>query len=454
MPKSKDETELDELLSDMLLELQSTGNQNSSATKQSVENQANQADQRTGEQMLESNQTQKQLCGGGRLPANLVNDDDEQQATSPRFLKKPSYDGTTSNLSSSAPVGQPFSYGIQTASPALQRRRLHSEKTAYVSESDPNEQSNRSPADRRSEENLIELLKQEATDDARLNNSGSRQFSTNSSIVSDGSVIAGREDLGWLERQKLKLKSRKEGDLWRDRFNKERSLMQELRTAVKPKQQEYDQPLHIDTNQSINIPINRASDSPAYSRYQRSQSAYEADNPELKTVNTKKKTLQRGVSGAAAAESNAPIRSQSPASINRSQQAFRKEPVYATNLPIKEEIIEEVKPKQSVYGTITRTPVVHNIKVNHIKVDRSNAPAKQTIDETDLNELIRTASSPIYAYSRPTSRQSTHSTVDNNQPVYRAQPNQVYTTYNQSTPIRVGFPSSSLSSCSKLFSYH
>lgn len=449
MPKTSEEAELDELLSDMLVELQSSDNQSKNSNKSSIENKENQEQITTtkGEQMLaETNQSK--ICGGGR--SNLSNDE-QALIASPRFLKKPSYDaGSSGNLSSSAPIAQiPFTYGIETTSPALQRRRLHSEKTAYVSESDQNQQqqTNRSSSvDRRSEENLIELLRQEANEDARSN----RQMSTNSSLVSDGSVIAGQEDLDWLERQKLKLRSRRDGEQWRDRFNKERNLMQELRTAVKPKQQEYDQPLHIDTNQSINIPINRQSNSQSNQRiYQRSQSAnvnqQNREEPEFRTVHTKKKTLQRNLSGGDNEQTIAPIivrttpplRNQSPSSSISNQQS-RRELVHATNLPIKEEIIEEIKPKQSIYGTVSRTPVI----VHNIKVERPNPPLKQTVDETDLNELIRTASSPVYAYSRPTSRQSTvaNSTIDhqNHQPIYKAQSNQVFVGYNQSTPIRVG----------------
>lgn len=458
MPKTSEEAELDELLSDMLLELQSTDNNNQKS-----------------EQMLESNQSRQQpLSGGGRLLSDSLED---EQPTSPRFLKKPNYDAGSS-LSSSAPAQQPFSYGIQNASPALQRRRLHSEKTAYISESSNDEQNRKSLNDRHSEENLISILKEQALEDREMN----RQASLNSSVVSDGSVINGTEDLDWLQRQKLKLKNRKEGDLWRDRFNKERSLMQELRTAVRPKQQslnedsrqQFDQPLHIETNlnssanQSINIPIKRTNN--LNQGYQRSQSAnYDnrTGNAEFRTIHTKKKTMQRDnnnqdqldsprisyqqqrrtTESRSGSGANTPVRSQSPSpSINSN---LKKEQVHATNLPVtsqNRQIIvrqEEEQPSSPVY-----IPCYLMKSAAPASPTPSTASTKQTVDEQDLNELIRTASSPVYVYSksnlRPVSRQSDLQTPEpqkqqqysSQQPIYQQYHPQLYSGY-QSTPIRV-----------------
>ena len=477
MPKSKEEQELDDLLTDMLLEIRSTGNQNGNENSNensnrkndpnsgqnsdqnndqnkpaadntpAEENKENQKEnqnlenQSTPDEQMESSQTGvKQLCGGGR-PASGHLANDEQPVGSPRFLKKPSYEGQDSNQ---ATTGQPFSYGIQTASPALQRRRLLSERTEYVSESDPNQEPNRSAADRRSEENLIALLQKEAADEQ----AGRRPLST----ASDGN-----ENLDWLERQQLKLKSRREGELWRDRFSKERSLMQELRSTVKPKQQQFNQPLHIDTgNQSINIPIDRSGGQSQFDqRYQRSQSAnydrYPVEDPEFRTVNTGKKTMQKGVRGDRSGSSTPvrpstptnqqrPVRSQSPAP---SISSLNKQTVHATNLPVREE--HASRPTQSGYGTIGAISrgLVTNIPINRVPANSpaaplaASSPKPQTVDETDLAELIHTASSPVYAHSRPTSSARTVSRQSNEtQPVYRTHQPQIYQGY-QSTPIRV-----------------
>ena len=456
MPKSKEEQELDDLLTDMLLEIRSTGNeasnqtsnpnsnqdskQNSNPNKSTLDDTAENkenlnVENQSSEQMLDSSQTSaKQLCGGGR-PASGHLANDEQPVGSPRFLKKPSYEGQESNQ---ATAGQPFSYGIQTASPALQRRRLLSERTAYVSESDPN-QENRSASDRRSEENLIALLQQEAAEEP----------ASNRQATSSGEQA---ENLDWLERQKLKLKNRREGELWRDRFSKERSLMQELRNTVKPKQHsQFDQPLHIDTgaNQSINIPIDRSISS-FDQRYQRSQSAnydgYPGEDPEFRTVNTKKKTMQKGLRGDRSGSST-PVRPSTPTN-QRSQSPApsisslaKRDAVHATNLPVR----EEHRPvQQSVYGTIvpiSRAPAT-NIPISRSPANSSAplaASSPKPVDETDLAELIHTASSPVYAHSRPTSSARTVSRQSNEtQPTYRTHQPQIYAGY-QSTPIRVRF---------------
>ena len=463
-PKTSEETELDELLSNMLLELQTTDNKDY--------NKENNNSKRS-EQMFESNQTsaKQQLCGGGR-PANAVTasiaNEDDIQPTSPRFLKKPSYDSFDSNQTATTTNAgqQPFSYGIQNASPALQRRRLHSEKTAYVSESaTPNQQQTdryQNKLDHRSEENLISLLKQQQSADQ----DAGRQLCANNSIVSDGSVIAGSENLGWLERQKMKLRNRKEGDQWRERSNKERSLMQELRSAVIPKrldlneEESFDQPLHIDTslgNQSINIPVERSPSNSLFNqqRYQRSQSAnydryQNAVDPEFRTINTKKKTLQRDTSGMVGESSSiasgrsTPVRTHSPAARSQSpapsiNSLNRKEFVHATNLPIRD---EHSGVNQSGYGTISRaTSSATNVPINVELPINSTAikltSAKQTVDEADLAELIQKASSPIYATSRPTSRQTYSRQSSEQQSIYKTHQPLIYAGYNQSTPIRV-----------------
>ncbi|KAK4337405.1 hypothetical protein RND71_043352 [Anisodus tanguticus] len=418
MPKTSEEAELDELLSDMLHELQ-TFPTNSSDT-------INRNKTRSSCKMYDESSS-KQICGGGRSF-----DLESNQLCSPRFLKKPNYE--TENFSpnilnsNQATLGQPFSYGVVKASPALQRRRLHSEKTAYVCESEPdNLKPKLSYQDKRSEENLISLLK----DQTRKDNYNA-QVSSNSSIVTDGSVIAGQEDLDWLERQHLKLKNRKEGCFLKEKANKERILMQELRGAVLPKQallketddDKFNQPLHIDTSNNLSPRL-------AYQQ-SRSQSANSYNNLDdsdtCRTVNTKKKTLQRDPQSG----NNTPIRNLSPSP------SIKKEPVHATNLtPTINDIRDkQVRGQSPIYDSIS-TPVANykSIKSTTAPVSSTTMSSnilnqKNTIGYDDLAELIQTTSSPVYSSSRPVSRQSVQT------PISKSTYYNTGHLYSQSTPIR------------------
>lgn len=119
-----------------------------------------------------------------------------------RFLTKPEPIVTEKNRPYHArPGSQPFSYGVTAGSPALQRRRIHSESTAYICESSPRDMS---------------------TVDSDLE-----------SNLNYGTLDRGAP-LSWLQRQQLKLKSRLEG---RDNRTKEMVIAELMGSIIK---QNYD----------------------------------------------------------------------------------------------------------------------------------------------------------------------------------------------------------------------
>jgi len=124
------------------------------------------------------------------------------------------------------PGSQPFSYGVTERSPALQRRRVHSESTAYVCESNP----------------IETFQSQDEFDSDVFSNSPSEDMN----------------HLSWLERQQRKLKNKTEGRDLKEKRIKEKRLIEELRGTVTKKHYNheessreaspsYSRPLHINT---------------------------------------------------------------------------------------------------------------------------------------------------------------------------------------------------------------
>lgn len=122
-----------------------------------------------------------------------------------RFLTKPEPPQLTEKNRPyhARPGSQPFTYGVTAGSPALQRRRLHSESTAYICESVPR--------------NLSAI-----------------DSDVESSVYS---TLDKGQPLSWLQRQQLKLKSRQEG---KDLRSKE-MVMAELKGSII--RQDYDDDL-------------------------------------------------------------------------------------------------------------------------------------------------------------------------------------------------------------------
>jgi tensin len=149
-----------------------------------------------------------------------------------RFLTRPiNYSTSDDRKPYHTPSGgQPFSYGVTASSPAIQRRRVFSESTAYVIENEvPNRESRE-------------------MDDV---------FSDYASSTYQDTFSEDGTPLTWLQRQQNKLKSKHEGKGLQERYWKEQRLMAELKSVAKripsadssrESSPPYSQPLHINTS--------------------------------------------------------------------------------------------------------------------------------------------------------------------------------------------------------------
>lgn len=156
-----------------------------------------------------------------------------------RFLTKPlSQSSDDRNPYRSPPGSQPFSYGVTASSPALQRRRVFSESTAYVTE------------------NYVPKVVDSDLRDVDDVFSDYASSSYQETFSEDGMPLT------WLQRQQQKLKNKHEGKYAQDRYWKEQRLMEELKSVAKlhkiPSQESsressppYSRPLHINTSANV-----------------------------------------------------------------------------------------------------------------------------------------------------------------------------------------------------------
>ena len=258
-PSSQEQEALDELLREMLEQIQtlpdhpSTANtlrKSSSATSQSSSRGANiyssivrspttpTVPQRHTDYKSDYSSPKSLFNGSGHH--SLGDRPASPDMIQTRFLTKPiSQSSDDRNPYRSPPPGsQPFSYGVTASSPALQKRRVFSESTAYVTE------------------NYVPKVVDSDLRDADDVFSDYASSSYQETFSEDGVPLT------WLERQQRKLKNKHEGKYAQDRYWKEQRLMEELKSVAKlhkiPSEESsresspaYSRPLHINTSANV-----------------------------------------------------------------------------------------------------------------------------------------------------------------------------------------------------------
>ncbi|XP_054167937.1 tensin-1-like isoform X2 [Oppia nitens] len=243
-PTTQEQQELDELLSGMLEQVQSFPDHPSATLRKSTSTTTHSSSSDTNHysSITRTSNTPSfsQKHSEYSSPKSLFNGSSGQTTTtSPdviqtRFLTKPISQSSDDKRPYRTPESQPFSYGVTASSPALQRRRVVSESTAYVTE-------NTVP------KGVVETEPRDADD----------VFSDYASSSYQETFSEDGIPLTWLQRQQLKLRSKHEGKSMQERYWKEQKLIQEFKTVAKriPSQDSsressppYSQPLHINTS--------------------------------------------------------------------------------------------------------------------------------------------------------------------------------------------------------------
>ena len=307
------------------------------------------------------------LSGGRRSP-----DPETDQPTSPRFLKKPLTSPTVelenARFSSAQPkpAGQPFSYGVETTSPAIQRRRALSERHEYFSDGRP-----------------------------RAVSAEPGQYGSNGNglLYSETDLDATTETGDWLQRQKTKLINRQQSRSLSERRSNERQLLNELRGTVAR--------IGPDTSEQQPQPIVRQqkySNENELTHQQRMEQPLRVQVPgddvvdtSIRTVHTRKRT---GVKDKAIRQEScgkkSPLlmRHSTPAASTSLESAGQLSPLSLSSAPISS------APSSPVYATVG-APGITSVNVS---VDR-NFSTRSNQDEVD--NLIRTLAQESHSYHQP-----------------------------------------------------
>lgn len=247
-PTPEEQAQLDELLSGMLEQAESLPDhptlkrQTTSVLKKTSQTSPGSknlsfswASDTTDSKKQSEYSSPKSIIMNGSDSTNLTSD---EMIPSPRYLTRPIQTSTPEDKRAhhARKGGQPFTYGITPSSPAIQRRRVYAERTEYVKEGPPV-----SPA----------------VNESETSREIDEVFSDYTSSTYQETFSDDGKGLTWLERQQLKLKTKKEGKTWQERHLKEKKLFEELKSVAKRQPTDessresspaYSKPLHVNTS--------------------------------------------------------------------------------------------------------------------------------------------------------------------------------------------------------------